>query len=99
MNADYVIVGAGSAGCVVARRLADTGHKVVLLEAGPKDTHPYIHIPAGILKLLDHPKLNWNYHSEGEEGTAGARVETDRKGSDRCRVGHGGGGPENARGR
>ncbi|MEQ9126342.1 MAG: FAD-dependent oxidoreductase, partial [Alphaproteobacteria bacterium] len=66
MEAEYVIVGAGSAGCVVARRLAETGARVVLLEAGPKDRHPYIHIPAAILKLLHHPKLNWNFHSEGE---------------------------------
>ncbi len=78
MDADYVIVGAGSAGCVVARRLVDAGARVVLLEAGPKDSHPYIHIPAAILKLLHHPKLNWNYHSEGEAGTAGREIHWPR---------------------
>jgi len=78
MEAEYVIVGAGSAGCVVARRLAETGARVVLLEAGPKDRHPYIHIPAAILKLLHHPKLNWNFHSEGEAGTAGREIHWPR---------------------
>ena len=78
MQTDYVVIGAGSAGCVVARRLADAGHRVALLEAGPKDRHPYIHIPAGILKLLYHPKLNWNYHSEGEPGTAGREIHWPR---------------------
>ncbi|MGZ0186454.1 MAG: GMC family oxidoreductase [Alphaproteobacteria bacterium] len=78
MDADYVIVGAGSAGCVVARRLVDSGAKVVLLEAGPPDRHPYIHIPAGMLKLLYHPVLNWNYKSEGEAGTAGREIHWPR---------------------
>ncbi len=61
--ADYVVVGAGSAGCVVAARLSETGAKVLLLEAGPTDWHPMIHIPAGILSLLHNPLVNWNYTS------------------------------------
>ena len=59
MNADYVVVGAGSAGCVVAARLSEGGAKVALLEAGPADRHPMIHIPAGILKLLRDRVVNW----------------------------------------
>src|SRR6185312_16939548 len=65
MEADYVVIGAGSAGCVVAARLSETGARVVLLEAGPRDTNPWIHIPAGVLKLLRHPVVNWNYTAEG----------------------------------
>ena len=61
MDADYVVVGAGSAGCVVAAGLSETGAKRALLEAGPRDRDPLIHIPAGVLKLLHHPKINWNY--------------------------------------
>ncbi len=52
MEADYVIVGAGSAGCVLADRLSADGAQVILLEAGPRDLHPWIHVPAGVLKLL-----------------------------------------------
>src|SRR3954465_8536014 len=70
MDADYVVVGAGSAGCVVAARLSETGAKVILLEAGPKDSLLWIHIPAGILKLLYHPVVNWNYSAQGPDNRA-----------------------------
>ena len=78
MEADYIVVGAGSAGCVVAARLSETGARVVLLEAGPKDTLPWIHIPAGMLKLLHHPVVNWNYSAEGTEGSGGRRIHWPR---------------------
>src|SRR5271154_1947563 len=67
MQADYVVVGAGSAGCVVAARLSETGAQVILLEAGPRDSLPWIHIPAGVLKLLHHPVVNWNYSAEAPQ--------------------------------
>ena len=78
MDADYIVVGAGSAGCVVAARLSETGASVILLEAGPKDTLPWIHIPAGVLKLLYHPVVNWNYSSEATEGSGGRRIHWPR---------------------
>jgi len=78
MEADYVVVGAGSAGCVVASRLSETGARVVLLEAGPKDLHPFIHIPAGVLKLLHNPRVNWNYQSEPEAGSGNRAIHWPR---------------------
>ena len=78
-NADYVVIGAGSAGCVIASRLSeDPKVKVVLLEAGPRDWHPMIHIPAGIRSLLENPRVNWNYSSEPEEGSGGRRIHWPR---------------------
>jgi choline dehydrogenase len=59
---DYIVVGAGSAGCVVANRLSEDGRaKVLLLEAGGRDASPHIHMPAGIIKLVDNDTYNWNY--------------------------------------
>ena len=62
---DYVIVGAGSAGCVLANRLsADPSNVVMLLEAGGPDTSPWIHIPVGYFKTMHDPELDWCYRTE-----------------------------------
>jgi choline dehydrogenase len=74
MEADYVVVGAGSAGCAVAARLSEGGSHVCLLEAGPKDWNPFIHIPAGVLYILRNGWVNWGYQSEAEEGTGGRPI-------------------------
>lgn len=63
---DYIVIGAGSAGCAVAGRLAESGHSVLLLEAGAKDRNPFIHIPLGYSMLYANPKVNWCYESAPE---------------------------------
>ena len=66
---DYIIVGAGSAGCVLANRLsADPNLRVLLIEAGPRDWNPLIHMPAGIARLVNNRRVNWNYDTEPEPG-------------------------------
>jgi len=78
IEADYVVIGAGSAGCVLASRLSEDGARVVLLEAGPTDWHPMIHVPAGVLKLLYNPRVNWNYATDPEPGAAGRQIHWPR---------------------
>jgi len=79
MQADYIIVGAGSAGCVLANRLtADPGIRVVLIEAGGRDWNPLIHIPAGFFKMLDHDTLTWKFRSEPDPGTNGRAINYTR---------------------
>jgi choline dehydrogenase len=64
---DYIIIGAGSAGCVLANRLSeDPTVKVLLLEAGPRDWHPFIHMPAGLAKLVGQKGVNWSYDTAPE---------------------------------
>jgi choline dehydrogenase-like flavoprotein len=72
---DYVIVGGGSAGCVLAARLSeDPNVRVCLIEAGPRDRHPLIHIPLGVTWLIKHPRLNWCYWSAPQEHVAGRKI-------------------------
>jgi choline dehydrogenase len=72
---DFVIVGAGSAGCVLANRLsADPGMRVLVIEAGGKDTNPWIHIPAGFYRNIYHPKITWQFETEPVPGLDGRRI-------------------------
>ncbi|RDU97244.1 GMC family oxidoreductase [Trinickia dinghuensis] len=76
---DYVIVGAGSAGSVLANRLSENGKfTVCLLEAGPKDRYPWIHIPIGYAKTMQHPKYNWRFYTEPEPELAGRKIYQPR---------------------
>ena len=72
---DFVVVGTGTAGATIVNRLsADGRHRVCALEAGGRDWHPFLHIPAGFMKTLTNPAVNWLYEAESSEGTAGRRI-------------------------
>ena len=76
---DYIIVGAGSAGCVLANRLTeDSGATVLLLEAGPPDRHPYISIPLGMGRMHDKAMFDWGYETEPEPNLNNRRIEAMR---------------------
>ena len=76
---DYVIVGAGSAGCVLASRLSeDPSVTVCVLEAGPRDWHPYIHLPAGFIKTFYMKSINWGYQQEPGPYTNGRSIYAPR---------------------
>ena len=79
LEADYVVVGAGSAGCVLANRLsADPSTRVVLLEAGGRDINPWIHVPVGYFKTMHNPSVDWCYRTEPDPGLNGRRLEWPR---------------------
>ncbi len=71
---DYIVIGAGSAGCAVAGRLGEAGKRVLLLEAGGSDRSPWIHVPLGYSKLYANPAVNWCYTSEPEPHLNGRRL-------------------------
>ncbi len=79
MEFDFIIVGAGSAGCVLANRLSANGkYKVAVLEAGGKDTYPWIHIPVGYFKTMSNPKTDWMYTTEPDPGLNGRSLRWPR---------------------
>jgi choline dehydrogenase len=76
---DFIVTGAGSAGCAVAARLSESGrHRVLLLEAGGKDTNPWIHIPMGFSQVYADPRVNWMYESEPEAQLGNRRLYQPR---------------------
>ena len=75
---DYVIVGAGSAGCLLADRLSADGARVLVIEAGGPDRDPLIHVPMGVGKIHQKRLHDWGYDTEVEPGLAGRAIESMR---------------------
>jgi choline dehydrogenase len=76
---DYIVVGAGSAGCVLANRLTASGRcRVLLLEAGPNNRHPWLHIPLGFGRLFNNRRFNWCYETEPQPGCHNRKVIAPR---------------------
>ena len=73
---DYIIVGAGSAGCVLANRLSENpDNSVLLLEAGTPDSSPWIHVPVGYFKTMHNPRFDWCYKTDPDPGIANRRLQ------------------------
>jgi len=90
MTYDYIIAGAGAAGCILANRLSASGeHSVLLLEAGGKDSSWWFKIPVGFAKMYYNPTFNWMYYSQPQRQLAGGENLRAARGSgrvDRCSI-------------
>ncbi|GLQ36016.1 choline dehydrogenase [Amylibacter marinus] len=78
-NTDYIVIGGGSAGCVLANRLSESPkNNVTLLEAGPRDWNPWIHVPVGYFKTMHNPSVDWCYRTEPDSGLNGRSIDWPR---------------------